>query len=412
MSPAHAANRAVDLSDIDLTDPDAYVTGVPHDWFARLRRDAPVHWHEDEASDRGGFWAVTRHADCVAVNRDWQTYSSMKGAVYLWDLPEGALEQQRMLMLNMDPPRHTRYRLLVNKGFTPRMVTALEDQLRTRTRTILDRVARAGEFDFVVDVAAELPLQVIADLMGVPQEDRRQLFDWSNRMIGGEDPEYGLSDADREQASMELYAYASALAAERRVDPRGDLVSVLAHAEVDGERLSEIELDLFFLLLAVAGNETTRNLISHGLLALLEHPEQLSLLRAQPELMGSAIEEMLRWGTPVMNFRRTATHDTELGGRTIREGDKVVFWHISANRDESVFEDPFTFDITRSPNDHVAFGSGGPHYCLGANLARLEIRVMFEELLDRFTEMEIVGEVSRLRSSFINGIKHIPLRAA
>jgi cholest-4-en-3-one 26-monooxygenase len=398
------------LADIDLTDPDAFVESVPHEWFARLRREAPVYWHEE--AEGSGFWAVTGYEDCVTVNREWQTFSSMKAAVYLWDLPEDALEQQRMIMLNMDPPLHTRYRLLVNKGFTPRMINALEEQMRERTREILDKVAEQGECDFVVDVAAELPLQVIADMVGVPQEDRHKIFDWSNRMIGGDDPEYGLTEEDRQMASIELYAYASELAAQRRLDPHQDLISILTQAEVDGEKLSELELDLFFLLLSVAGNETTRNLISHGILALLDNPDQLAKLRADRSLMGPAVEEMLRWGTPVMNFRRTATHDTELGGQQIKEGDKVVFWHISANRDESVFEDPYTFDITRSPNEHVAFGSGGPHYCLGANLARMEIRVMFEELLDRFTEMEIVGEVTRLRSNFINGIKHIPLRLA
>ncbi len=398
------------LADIDLTDPDAFVPGVPHEWFARLRSEAPVYWHEE--AEGSGFWAVTGYEDCVTVNREWQTFSSMKGAVYLWDVPEEALEQQRMIMLNMDPPLHTRYRLLVNKGFTPRMINALEEQRRERTREILDNVAKRGECDFVVDVAAELPLQVIADMVGVPQEDRHKIFDWSNRMIGGDDPEYGLTEEDRQMASIELYAYASQLAAERRLDPHQDLISILTQAEGDGERLSELELDLFFLLLSVAGNETTRNLISHGMLALLDNPDQLAKLRADRSLMAPAVEEMLRWGTPVMNFRRTATHDTELGGQQIKEGDKVVFWHISANRDESVFEDPYTFDITRSPNEHVAFGSGGPHYCLGANLARMEIRVMFEELLDRFTEMEIIGEVTRLRSNFINGIKHIPLRVS
>jgi len=398
------------LADIDLTDPDAFVGSVPHEWFERLRREAPVYWH-DEADGRG-FWAVTSYEHCVTVNREWQTFSSMKGAVYLWDLPEEALEQQRLIMLNMDPPLHTRYRLLVNKGFTPRMINALEEQMRERTREILDRVAAQGECDFVVDVAAELPLQVIADMVGVPQEDRHKIFDWSNRMIGGDDPEYGLTEEDRQMASMELYAYASELAAQRRLDPHQDLISILTQAEVEGEQLSELELDLFFLLLSVAGNETTRNLISHGILALIDNPDQLAKLRADRSLMGPAVEEMLRWGTPVMNFRRTATHDTELGGQQIKEGDKVVFWHISANRDESVFEDPYTFDVTRTPNEHVAFGSGGPHYCLGANLARMEIRVMFEELLDRFSEMEITGDVSRLRSNFINGIKHIPLRVS
>lgn len=399
-----------DLSDINLTNPDAYVAGVPHEWFTRLRRDAPVYWHRE--AEGSGFWAVTSHEDFATVNRDWQTYSSMRGAVYLWDLPEDALEQQRMLMLNMDPPLHTRYRLLINKGFTPRMVNALEANMRENTREILDRVQAQRECDFVVDVAAELPLQVIADLMGVPQEDRHKMFDWSNRMIGAEDPEYGITEEDAQTASIELYAYASELANQKRADPGDDLISVLSQAEVDGERLNPFDIDLFFLLLSVAGNETTRNLISHGLVALLENPSQLELLRANPELMGSAIEEMLRWGTPVMHFRRTATVDHELHGQQIKEGDKVVFWHISANRDETKFNDPFKFDITRSPNEHVAFGSGGPHFCLGANLARMEIRVMFEELLARFPEMEITGDVARLRSSFINGIKHIPLRVA
>jgi cholest-4-en-3-one 26-monooxygenase len=282
--------------------------------------------------------------------------------------------------------------------------------MRDRTREILDRVAERGECDFVVDVAAELPLQVIADLMGVPQEDRHKLFDWSNRMVGGNDPEYGLTEEDNAVASMELYAYAAELANQKRANPSDDLISVLSQAEVDGERLSGLEIDLFFLLLSVAGNETTRNLISHGLVALLEHPDQLAKLRVNPDLMGSTIEEMLRWASPVMQFRRTAMVDHELGGQPIKDGDKIVFWHISANRDETKFADPFTFDIARSPNEHVAFGGGGPHFCLGANLARMEIRVMFEELLVRFPEMEITGEVSRLRSNFINGIKHIPLR--
>ncbi len=222
------------LSDIDLTDPDAYVPGVPHEWFARLRREAPVYWHPDEESVGGGFWAVTGYDQCATVNRDWQTFSSMRSAVYLWDMPEEALEQQRLIMLNMDPPLHTRYRLLVNKGFTPRMVAALEETMRLRTREILDRVAEQGSCDFVVDVAAELPLQVIADLMGVPQEDRHRIFDWSNRMIGGEDPEYALTEEDRAMASMELYAYSSELAAKRRLEPHEDLISVLTKAPRSG----------------------------------------------------------------------------------------------------------------------------------------------------------------------------------
>ena len=395
---------------VDLTDLDTFVRGVPHDQFDLLRAEAPVYFHpEDNAA---GFWCITRHDDLHKVSHEWEVFSSEWGITLHEAETTEQLEQQRMMMLMMDPPRHTRLRLLVNKGFTPRMVERLHDRVREVTRDIVEGIAARGECDFVVDAAAELPLQVIADLMGVPQEDRHKIFDWSNRMIGGEDPEYGLSEEDRAMASMELYAYSSELAAQRRIDPHQDLISLLTQAEVEGEVLSDLEIDLFFLLLSVAGNETTRNLISHGIIALHENPDQLAKLRADHELMGSAIDEMLRWGTPVMNFRRTATHDTELGGQQIKEGDKVVFWHISANRDETVFDDPFTFDITRSPNEHMAFGSGGPHYCLGANLAKMEIRVMFEELLNRFPEFEITGDCPRLRSSFINGIKHIPLRVS
>jgi cholest-4-en-3-one 26-monooxygenase len=243
----------------------------------------------------------------------------------------------------------------------------------------------------------------------VPQEDRHQIFDWSNRLIGSEDPEYEGSVETAFEASAELYAYFNRLAAERRVDPRADLVSVLNVAEVDGDTLSELELDLFFLLLSVAGNETTRNLIAHGMLALMEHPDQRAKLLANPDLLSGAVEEMLRWGTPVMQFRRTATEPTMIRDQPIAEGDKVVIYYMSANRDETVFEDPYTFDITRSPNEHVAFGGGGPHFCLGANLARLEIRVMFEEILRRMPEMEMTGPAQRLRSNFINGIKHLPV---
>jgi cholest-4-en-3-one 26-monooxygenase len=404
------------LSDINLWDKDRFVEGVPHDWFDTLRREAPVFWHEGDADfegpqgGAGPFWCVTGYDDVVTVNRDNEAWSSHEGLVFMWDPENDQLEQQRLLMLNMDPPLHTRYRRLINKGFTPRMVSELESTMRKRTRDIIERVADRGECDFVVDVASELPLQVIADLMGVPQEDRHKLFDWSNRMIGAEDPEYGITEEMSQQASMELYAYASELAAQKRVDPKEDLISVLTSANVDGENLTDLEIDLFFLLLSVAGNETTRNLISHGMVTLLEHPDQLERLRADRSLLPGAVEEMLRWASPVMHFRRTATRDLELGGQQIKQGDKVVIWYISANRDEKAFKDPFTFDIERSPNEHVAFGGGGPHFCLGANLARMEINVMFDEILDRLHDIELTGPVSRLRSNFINGLKHIPLK--
>jgi cholest-4-en-3-one 26-monooxygenase len=290
------------------------------------------------------------------------------------------------------------------------MVSELESTMRKRTSEIIDRVAEKGECDFVTEVAAELPLQVIADLMGVPQEDRHMLFEWSNRMIGADDPEYGITEEIAQHASMELYAYASQLAEQKRANPKDDLISVLTHSEVDGEQLSDLELDLFFLLLSVAGNETTRNLISHGMVDLLQNPDQLEKVRKNRALLPGTVEEMLRFASPVMHFRRTATSDVQLGGQQIKTGDKVVIWYISANRDEKVFKDPYTFDIERTPNEHVAFGGGGPHFCLGANLARMEINVMFDEVLDRLDDIELAAPVSRLRSNFINGLKHIPLK--
>lgn len=404
------------LADINLWDKDRFVEGVPHDWFETLRREAPVFWHEGDASfdgpqgSAGPFWCVTGYDDVVTVNRDNATFSSAARLVFMWDPDDENLEQQRLLMLNMDPPLHTRYRRLINKGFTPRMVSELETTMRKRTREIIDRVAEKGECDFVTEVAAELPLQVIADLMGVPQDDRHKLFEWSNRMIGADDPEYGITEEIAQQASMELYAYAAQLAEEKRANPKDDLISVLTTAEVDGERLSGLEIDLFFLLLSVAGNETTRNLISHGMVDLLNNPDQLEKVRANRALLPGTVEEMLRYASPVMHFRRTATTDVELSGQPIKAGDKVVIWYISANRDEKIFADPYTFDIERTPNEHVAFGGGGPHFCLGANLARLEITVMFDEVLDRLDDIELTAPVSRLRSNFINGLKHIPLK--
>jgi cholest-4-en-3-one 26-monooxygenase len=269
-------------------------------------------------------------------------------------------------------------------------------------------VAPNGKCDFVTEVAAELPLQVIAEMMGVPLEDRHTLFDWSNRLIGFEDPEYSTSEEDARNVSVEVYMYANQLAQQRKQNPGDDLVSVLLNAEVDGQKLTEMEFDLFFLLLMVAGNETTRNLISGGMLALIEHPEQRVRLLQDPSLMPAAVDELLRWVSPVMHFRRTATADTEIRGQKIRAGDKVMIYYISANRDEEVFPDSDRFDVGRTPNDHLAFGIG-EHFCLGTNLARLEIRVMFEELLRRLPDMQLGGPVARLRSNFINGIKHMPV---
>jgi cholest-4-en-3-one 26-monooxygenase len=400
------------LEEIDLIDGRNFVAGVPHEWFRRLRAEAPVYWHPEASAHRGGFWTVTDYDDCVTVNRDWERFSSYKHSALFTDMDDDQLAQQRMMMLNMDPTMHTRYRRLVNKGFTPKLVRDLEQQIVGYADGIIDAVSERGTADFVEEISAELPLLVIAELLGVPQEDRRKVFDWSNRMIGSDDPEYQVEGADPGEAAMAVFSYAEELAAARRLEPRQDLVSTLINAEVEGEKLDQLELDLFFMLLIVAGNETTRNLMSGAMVAFFDHPDQWEKLRQDRSLLPSAVEEMLRFVTPVMHFRRTVVADTELGGRALQEGDKIVFWHTSANRDESVFTDPDTFDIARSPNNHIAFGGGGPHFCLGANLARMEIMVMFDRLLDRIPDIRLDGEVQRLQSNFINGTKHIPVAFA
>jgi len=400
------ADTEVDLADVDLNDLDRFASAVPHATFAKLRRVDP-YWQDEPGGP--GYWNFTRYDDVVLINKDNHTYSSARRTALIYELPEADIEAQRMMMLNMDPPMHTRYRLLINKGFTPRMVSRLEGNIRSMTNRILDEVIERGECDFVTDIAAELPLQVIADLMGVPQEDRHLVFDWSNRMVGSQDPEYQDSPESAMLASMELYSYAHGLADVKRADPHDDLLSVLTGVEVNGEKLSELELDMFFMLLAVAGNETTRNLIAHAVDALLDHPDQYNELVADRSLLPDAVEEFLRWGSPVMHFRRTVATDTDVNGFPVKEGDKVVIWYVSANRDETVFDDPYRFDIRRNPNPHVAFGGGGPHFCLGANLARLEIRVMFEEILRRIPDLQRRGPTQRLRSNFINGIKHLPV---
>ena len=402
----------MELLDVDLLDPDTFRLGRHHEMFRALRAEDPVHWTTEPGG--GGFWSITRHADLVTVNRDAHVFSSAEKGISIPDItPDGAVVRE--MMLYMDPPRHTRYRLLVNKGFTPRMIGLLEGHLTAKATAIVDNVVGLGSCDFVNDIAAELPLQAIAELMGVPQEDRRKLFEWSNRMIGADDPEFQKDSQGMEaanDAATELFLYAQGLAELRRADPRDDIISKLLASEIDGDRLSELEFEMFFLLLAVAGNETTRNATAHGMKALLDHPVQFDKLKANPELIPTAVEEIVRWATPVLHFRRTALEDYELGGKVIKAGDKVVMWHISANRDESVFDEPYRFDVERSPNEHIAFGGGGPHFCLGANLARMELRLIFDELVRRLPDLELDGEVEYLRSNFIGGIKHMPVRWA
>ena len=396
-----------DVTPVDLSDSRSYVPGVPHAWLAHLRRHDPVHW-QDEAGGPG-FWAVTRYEDCVTVNRDYERFSSAVRGTMPFEMPDEDVAQQSLMMLNMDPPLHTRYRRLVNKGFTPRMVRDLEANIHRVTDVIIDQVIEKGEADFVTDLSAELPLQVIAELLGVPQDDRHRMFEWSNRMVGNEDPEYQTQAEEALVAAMELYAYAAELFAIKRIDPHADLMSVLTTVEVEGEQLSEMELELFFLLLTVAGNETTRNLMSGAMDTFFQHPHQWQRLLDDRSLVPRAVDEMLRFVSPVMNFRRTAMCDVTLSGTEIKAGDKVVFFHASANRDEDVFAEADTFDIGRDPNPHIAFGGGGPHFCLGANLARMEIRVMFEHLLDRMPDIRRRGDLQRLQSQFINGVKHLPV---
>jgi cholest-4-en-3-one 26-monooxygenase len=396
-----------DVAPVDLSDSLSYVAGVPHAWLAHLRRQDPVHWQDEPGGP--GFWAVTRYQDCVTVNRDFERFSSAAQGTMPFEMGADEIAQQGLMMLNMDPPLHTRYRRLVNKGFTPRMVRDLEESIHRATDAIIDEVIERGHADFVTEISAELPLQVIAELLGVPQEDRHRMFEWSNRMVGNEDPEYQGRQELALTSAMELYAYASELFAKKRIDPHADLMSALTTVEIEGERLSDLELELFFLLLTVAGNETTRNLMSGGMHAFFQQPEQWQRLLADRSLLPTAVDEMLRFVTPVMNFRRTAMVDAELSGTKIAAGDKVVFFHASANRDEDIFTDPDTFDIGRDPNQHIAFGGGGPHFCLGTNLARMEIRVMYEHLLDRMPDIRQDGDVQRLQSQFINGVKHIPV---
>lgn len=394
------------MPDVDLLDLAQYADGPPHALFRRLRRDDPVHWHAEP--DGPGFWAVTRHAEVSAVSRDSATFSSWVGGTTIPDLPPDFLATVRLMMLNMDPPQHTAIRGIVNRGFTPRRIADLKARVAMLARHIVDVVAPRGTCDFVADVAGELPSYMIAELVGIPLDDGRLLYRLTERMHTATPTPEGQMDVLA--AIGEMMAYSSDLRAAKRRQPGDDLASVILAAEVDGARLSDTEFDLFFMLLINAGGDTTRNLVAGGMLALFEHPAERARLAADRSLFPTAIEEMLRWCSPVVHFRRTATRDTTLGDRAIRAGEKVVVFYTAANRDEAAFVEPDRFDVGRTPNDHVAFGGGGAHFCLGAHLARLETRALFDEVLTRLPDLAPDGPVVWLPSNFINGPKSMPVR--
>ncbi|MEZ0580717.1 cytochrome P450 [Nocardioides sp. MH1] len=398
----------------DFTDPDINWSAVPHDQFRELRGRGPITWVQQQpgaydgfAEESGtGYWALTRHADVAAVSKDSKRFSNAENGAII-RFPEGmdreSLELQRVMILNQDPPEHTAMRHIVSRAFTPRSITGLEEIMRDRAQRIVREAVERGEGDFVQEVAAELPLQAIADLLGVPMDDRHKLFHWSNQMLANEDPDYG--EVDGQEAAAEVLMYAMGMAAERKASPRDDIVTRLLEADKDGRGLNDDEFGYFVIILAVAGNETTRNAITHGMNAFFDNPDQWELWkRERPDTM---IDEVVRWATPVTVFQRTALTDVEVGGVEVSKGQRVGLFYASANFDEEVFDDPFRFDITRDPNPHVAFGGHGAHYCLGANLARQEIRLIFDALADVAPDITKLAEPRRLRHGWINGIKEL-----
>jgi cytochrome P450 len=393
---------AISIGGVDLADPNTYVAGMPYEAFHRLRQHAPVAWHPYK--DGPGFLALTGYDEVVAVSRDSVTWSSETDGVSFETPGPDVPDDSRGLMLTMDPPRHTALRKLVNKGFTPRHVARLHEHIADMACDVVDSVIERGECDFVKEVAGALPSYVIAELIGIPLEDGYRLYELT------EITNIGLVNDERVlEAAMEIFAYATELAAKKRTQPGEDIATSLLHAEVDGQRLTDSEFNFFFLLLLNAGGDTTRNLVAGGILALMENPGELAQLDANPSLVPTAVEEMLRYVSPVNSFLRTATKDTELSGVPIKQGERVAMFYPSANRDQTQFTDPDRFDITRTPNPHMAFGGGGTHFCLGANLARVEASALVPEVLSRMKNLELTGPVERTQSTTINGIHSMPV---
>ncbi len=400
------------LSDVDLNDLDLFERHTPHEMFALLRREAPVYWHPE--SDGPGYWAITKYQDMKWISKNPQLFSSAKMGILRRDPTPESLPLIQNILINMDPPQHRHYRALVNQAFRPRLISCLQPQIRDIVTRIIDGVIERGECDFVEDVAAILPMEVICEMMGVPKEDRRRIYKIGNSMVGHDDPELqedGVSSDDMEAAEAfgEMFMYADHLMKKAKESPSEDLATALVNAEVEGHKLSEDEFRFFFLLLLVAGNETTRTVTTNGMIALIENPDQLALLEEDPSLVNSAVEEILRYAPAVHSFRRQAMEDTEIRGQKIRADDKLMLWYPSVNRDEEIFADPDRFDVRRRPNDHLAFGIG-EHYCLGATLARLELREIFRGIVTRFRDMEMAAPPRRLRSNFINGVKEMRVR--
>jgi cytochrome P450 len=407
--------QALSLETIDIISPDHYArNGYPHREWALLRREAPVYWFD--RTDADPFWAVTRHADIVALSRQPRKFLNGPRLAVFPETDGPPEEEIGRHLLIMDPPLHAMMRKVVSARFTPRALRARSAEIEEIAKGLVDGIANDGEIsevDFVEKVSSVLPLAVIADMLGVPRSDWKLLFRWTNETIGSSDPEYRRPDETpsqtSERARLSLHAYFTDMVEERKSRPRDDLVSIIANVEVDGRPISHLDLMSYYNLIVIAGNETTRNATSGGLLALIEHPGELDKLRRDPSLLSGAIEEIVRWTTPVIQFCRTAAEDVELRGQKIRAGEALCLFYPSANRDEKIFADPWTFRIERSPNPHLAFGIG-EHFCLGANLARLEMRVMFRHLVERLEHVELAGPVERLRSSFLGGVKHMPIR--
>jgi len=407
MSPVPTPTTSLALDEINPGSFDFWLRDDVDGALARLRRERPIAWHQHPDSGRG-FWSLTRFDDIAAASRDWETFSSAYGIQVLTD-PEDTDRLGIRSMISTDPPKHTKLRSIVNRGFTPRMVAKAEDSVRRRAREIVDAIAPKGKIEFVSEVSAALPVAIICDMVGVPEADRPKLLDLTNRLLAGGDPEYGGTKESLAQAGHELRDYGLWLGKSRLERPQEDIATTLVHAELDGEALPPEDLGPFILLLIAAGNETTRNAISHGLWALTQFPDEKR--RWVEDLDGRAItaaEEIVRWATPVLHMRRTLTRDVTFGGVEMLKGQKIAMWYISANRDEAHFKDPYRFDITRDPNHQGGFGTGGAHFCLGAHLARREVVVMMTELLRRIPDIEATGKPEKLRSNFVHGIKRLP----